>query len=273
MSAAHEISLNCLILGDGSNQMFKVTVQIAGMADVSDDNLKDLDIYQMSLPDDAELEEKLRHPTLNAPLRPLMKLSTCLVGVPEDHIHPRQTIAWCVCLALLKSLRLITLLSGVHTIRSLVGHNLQLNCLVLGDDPGRMFKVQIAETADHVSDLRTLIKQERANTFRDVDAVYLDIYQVSLPDDAELDETLRHPSLNAPLCPLTKLSTCLVDVPEDHVHILVKQCALCLALLGLFRLITLLSDVRKTPPQAGEQDDMLTALIGCGSFVVYSASH
>lgn len=101
-------------------------------------------------------------------------------------------------------------------------HNLQLNCLVLGDDPCRMFKVRIAETAG-VSDLRKLIKQKTVNTFRGVDAKDLDLHDVSLPIDNELDEKLERLMLNVPLHPVRKLSTCFVQPPEGYIHILVKK--------------------------------------------------
>jgi hypothetical protein len=168
------------------------------------------------------------------------------------------------------SLRLITLLLDVSTTAPLVVDlNLQLNCLVLGDDSIRMFKVGIAETAG-VGDLRELIKQENANTFRDVDANDLDLHQVSLPIDDELDEKLRHLTVNTPLRPMRKLSTCFVQPLEQNIHILVNKRGVCLALLGLLRLIRFPSGFRTTPLQAGEQDDILTALTECECFVVFS---
>ncbi|KAI9455634.1 hypothetical protein HD554DRAFT_1982206, partial [Boletus coccyginus] len=52
-----------------------------------------------------------------------------------------------------------------------------LNCLIVGDDPSKMFKVQIARTAD-VYDLKEAIKQKNANFFHDMDANNLGLYLV-----------------------------------------------------------------------------------------------
>jgi len=61
-----------------------------------------------------------------------------------------------------------------------VVHNidLNLNCFVYGDEPGRIFPIQIAQTKT-VGDLRKAIKDEKKNAFRDVDADRLDLWKVS----------------------------------------------------------------------------------------------
>ena len=146
------------------------------------------------------------------------------------------------------------LLSDVLTTTSLaVDRDLQLSCLVLGDDSSQMFKVWIPETAD-VGDLKKLIKQEKANTFRNVDANDLNLHDVSLPIDDKLDEKLGH---------LRKLSTCFVQPFEQNIHMLVNKCGVCLALLSLLLLIRFPSGDCATPLQAGEQDNILTAMTEC----------
>lgn len=64
--------------------------------------------------------------------------------------------------------------------------NFELNCFILGDDPSRMFSVNILET-DTVSHLKQVIKQMR-NAFRDVDADTLQLWKVSslMPQSGKL---------------------------------------------------------------------------------------
>ncbi|KAI9452515.1 hypothetical protein HD554DRAFT_1998392, partial [Boletus coccyginus] len=59
-----------------------------------------------------------------------------------------------------------------------------LNCLIVGDDPSEMFKIQIARTAD-VYDLKEAIKKKNAILFRDVEAKNLGLYMVSVAEPYE----------------------------------------------------------------------------------------
>ena len=59
---------------------------------------------------------------------------------------------------------------------------LSLNCFVLGDDPDRMFTVEIPKTKN-VSILKKLIKDEKAAHLEQIDASDLDLWQVSFPID------------------------------------------------------------------------------------------
>jgi len=61
-----------------------------------------------------------------------------------------------------------------------------LNCFVLGGDPNRVFEIKIAPT-ESVSALKKAIKEEKKQTFRDVDADTLQLWKVS-----DLIPTISH---------------------------------------------------------------------------------
>jgi hypothetical protein len=67
---------------------------------------------------------------------------------------------------------------------------LELNCLVLGDDPSHVFPVKIAST-ESVGTLKEAIKDKKKHAFQHVDADTLDIFRVSFPVDDNLDATLN----------------------------------------------------------------------------------
>ena len=54
---------------------------------------------------------------------------------------------------------------------------LELNCWVLGDDPTRIFTVEILETK-YVSALKKAIKDEKSNAFQHIDADSLKLWKV-----------------------------------------------------------------------------------------------
>jgi hypothetical protein len=56
--------------------------------------------------------------------------------------------------------------------------NLNLNCWAIGDDPRRMFEVEIGKTKS-VSALKKLIKEEKQPAYNDITADSLDLWQVS----------------------------------------------------------------------------------------------
>jgi hypothetical protein len=56
--------------------------------------------------------------------------------------------------------------------------NFKLNCLVLGDDPSRIFEIKIAPT-ENVSALRDIIKKERTPQFDYAPASHLELWEVS----------------------------------------------------------------------------------------------
>ncbi|KAI9463180.1 hypothetical protein HD554DRAFT_1994307, partial [Boletus coccyginus] len=95
-----------------------------------------------------------------------------------------------------------------------------LNCLIVGDDPSQMFKVQIARTAD-VYDLKEAIKQKKAILFRDVDTKDLGLYVVSVAEPYE--ENLRKVVLSRGerLQGDDELSELFPDPPpKHHIHII-----------------------------------------------------
>jgi hypothetical protein len=55
--------------------------------------------------------------------------------------------------------------------------SLNLNCYLLGDDPSRIFPVEV-EQHKNVGDLKKKIKEDRAHALADVDASDLDVFQV-----------------------------------------------------------------------------------------------
>ncbi|KAG2336544.1 hypothetical protein BDR05DRAFT_1063613 [Suillus weaverae] len=71
----------------------------------------------------------------------------------------------------------------------------KLNCIVLGDDPGRIFEIKIAPT-ESVSALQKVIKEENKQQFDRVDAKSLKLWKVDLPVDDALKRTLESLELN-----------------------------------------------------------------------------
>ena len=59
---------------------------------------------------------------------------------------------------------------------------LSLNCFLLGDDPDRMFTVEILNNKN-VSILKDLIKEKKASQLKDIDASDLDLWKVDFPID------------------------------------------------------------------------------------------
>ncbi|KAI9566666.1 hypothetical protein HD554DRAFT_2174326 [Boletus coccyginus] len=99
-------------------------------------------------------------------------------------------------------------------------HEISLNCLIVGDDPSKMFKVQIARTAD-VYDLKEAIKQKNANFFHDMDANNLGLYLVSVAKPYK--ENLRKVILSRgePLRGNKELSQLFPDPPpKHHIHVI-----------------------------------------------------
>jgi len=102
---------------------------------------------------------------------------------------------------------------------------LELNCLVLGDDPNHVFAVEISN-AKTVSALKKAIKNEKKHTFQHVDADALVLWNVSVPVDRSLEENINNFFLanEESLSPVHKLSKVFPDLPEEeHLHIVVKS--------------------------------------------------
>jgi Crinkler effector protein N-terminal domain len=101
---------------------------------------------------------------------------------------------------------------------------LELNCLVLGDDPGRVFPVKIA-ASESVGTLRKLIKDENNHAFEHVDAKTLALWNVSIPvDENSMQSFSEHDFVEqGSLPPMEELSKIFTRPPAKmHVHIVVK---------------------------------------------------
>ncbi|KAI9455621.1 hypothetical protein HD554DRAFT_2178403 [Boletus coccyginus] len=99
-------------------------------------------------------------------------------------------------------------------------HEISLNCLIVGDDPSEMFKIQIARTAD-VYDLKEAIKKKNAILFRDVEAKNLGLYMVSVAEPYE--DNLRNVILSRRerLKGNKELSVVFPKPPpKHHIHII-----------------------------------------------------
>ena len=95
--------------------------------------------------------------------------------------------------------------------------SLSLNCLVLGDDPDKMFTLKIPKT-ENVSILKSLIKKARENSsFRNVDSKNIDLWSVDFCLD-ELEVKLVHVNLdNHPeLSARMKLSSYFKGTVDDE---------------------------------------------------------
>jgi hypothetical protein len=82
---------------------------------------------------------------------------------------------------------------------------LQLNCLVLGDDPSCVFSVKI-DSNENVSMLRKSIKDEKKPAFDSITADRLDLWNVSIKIDDNLPENLRERPREKALRPTEILS-------------------------------------------------------------------
>ncbi|KAJ8582655.1 hypothetical protein M405DRAFT_867656, partial [Rhizopogon salebrosus TDB-379] len=101
--------------------------------------------------------------------------------------------------------------------------NFNLNCLVLGDDPSRIFTIKVAST-ENVSAFKDLIKDKRKHAFGGAVADRLNLWDVDLPVGDVSEHNLRlcfeH---KAPLSPMARLSNVFSDLPkEEHLHIVVQ---------------------------------------------------
>ena len=67
---------------------------------------------------------------------------------------------------------------------------LQLNCLVLGDDPNNIVPVKIADTVSVGALMETV--QDRMHVSQHVDAKCLALWKVSIPGDRNLEEKINN---------------------------------------------------------------------------------
>jgi len=104
------------------------------------------------------------------------------------------------------------------------GSMLTLNCLVFGEDEGRIFPVEIRNDKS-VGSLKQAIKENKKAAFGSVDADTLDLWNVSIPYDDSFEENLKNIDLSKkrPLSPRQKLSTHFnVEFRDDCLAIVVR---------------------------------------------------
>ncbi|KAH9969418.1 hypothetical protein BGW80DRAFT_1334817, partial [Lactifluus volemus] len=82
---------------------------------------------------------------------------------------------------------------------------LEINCLVFGDDHDHIFTIEIADT-ENIGALKDAIKEEKRNTFQNVDANTLILRKVSLPVDERLKENIGNIVGDKPLLSTEELS-------------------------------------------------------------------
>jgi hypothetical protein len=101
-------------------------------------------------------------------------------------------------------------------------NTLALNCLVAGDDPDRIFTIEIAKTKN-VGALKDAIKDKKKPAFDHVPADTLVIQKVSLPGDESLKGNLINFSGERLSLPLVKLSQVFSNVNDTDLHIVVGR--------------------------------------------------
>ena len=103
--------------------------------------------------------------------------------------------------------------------------SLSLNCLVLGDEPEKMFTVEVEKTKN-VSILKDRIKEKNSSSFGNVDSKNIDLWMVDLCLDkrklgAELVHNLdTYPKLSPPRKKLSSFFNGTVD--DERLHIIAK---------------------------------------------------
>ena len=108
-----------------------------------------------------------------------------------------------------------------------MSRTLELNCLVLGDDPIHVFTVKIPDT-ETVSILKKEIRKEKQNAFKGVDADKLLLWKVSILADDNLQQSIEALNLGESSDqhlrrPVARLFNVFPDLSEDErVHIIVQ---------------------------------------------------
>ncbi|EGO18402.1 hypothetical protein SERLADRAFT_469055, partial [Serpula lacrymans var. lacrymans S7.9] len=99
----------------------------------------------------------------------------------------------------------------------------KLNCWVYGEDVERISTVDIS-SSETVYDLKEAIKNKNSSQFRDVEAKYLDLYSICLPDDEQLEGKLSRwdHSKEMKLTRRSKLSTLFPKSKEGVWFIIVR---------------------------------------------------
>jgi len=106
---------------------------------------------------------------------------------------------------------------------------LELNALVLGDDPSHVFTVEI-EGTKNVSALKDAIKDKKKHAFEHVDADALNIFRVSFPAIDDPDATLKRfrpehdpeKGVHHLSVPVKRLKGVFGDPVDQHIHVIVQ---------------------------------------------------
>ncbi|KAG1731694.1 hypothetical protein EDB19DRAFT_2007418 [Suillus lakei] len=196
------LKLNCFILGDDPDHSFSVDiVQTRTVSDlkklIKEKNKHEFDgvdakrlkLWQVDI--DPKKEKKLDLPHDAKKLQPLTRLSEVFTVQPEDrHLH-----IFVEC----------TVVQPSPAANHL---SITLNCLVLGDNPGHSFSVEIVQTRTH--------------EFDGVDANRLKLWKVDIDPKKEKKLDLPHDAKE--LEPLTRLSEVFTVQPEEkRLHIFVQR--------------------------------------------------
>ena len=143
---------------------------------------------------------------------------------------------------------------------------LELNCLVLGDDPSCVFTVKIA-ASESVSTLRETIKDKKKHAFEHVDADTLVLWKVSIPVDESVKDSLSRLDLagQRSLSSVHRLSNVFTNAPEEgHLHIAVKAPRTGKCVWFIYRrfpeiFIGPSPRLQRAPPSAYRGDSLATA--------------
>jgi Crinkler effector protein N-terminal domain len=113
---------------------------------------------------------------------------------------------------------------------------LTLLCYILGDDPHKIFSIDIAPTRS-VSHLQKAIKEEKNITLKNVkpDALYL--WKTSITVESNFKEDIANLktqlSKDDSLSPVKLLSTVFPAIIDEHVHVIIE----CSSAIGEFFLV------------------------------------
>jgi hypothetical protein len=101
-----------------------------------------------------------------------------------------------------------------------MSNTLEINCLVFGDDHDHIFTIEIADT-ENIGALKVAIKEEKRNTFQNVDAYTLVFWKASLPVDERLKENIGNIASDEPLLSTEELFS---ETPsQEHLHLVVER--------------------------------------------------
>ena len=228
------LSLTCYLLGDNVKRHFIVKIEEDETVSILKDLIKekktsqlkdvdasDLDIWKVDLPI-LNLKKSLDKIGLDDDnsLSQVQKLSEVFLNLVSDHLH---VIAKAPGTSRQSSLSepLLTPVKVIQTAAALDPTQLlSLNCLLLRDDPDRMFTVEIPKNKN-VSILKDLIKEKNPSSLGNVDVKNIDLWQVSVLVD---DLHSKKPSTAGPKLRSDKLLSDVFpsELVINHVHVVAR---------------------------------------------------